>query len=104
MIDPLIQQVFAGRSNATGVVTLKASATSTTVNPTDASNPGAQNVAANSRLFLFPVTAHAAAELGNGTCFVALADISKQQFKVTHASNNQTDRTFFYVSFYPPVG
>lgn len=102
MIDPFLQQAFNGRSNATGLVTLKASATQTTVNPTDATNPGAQNVSPNSRIFLFPTTANAAA--AGATTFIAVADITRQQFKVTHASNTQTDRTFFYVAFYPPVG
>lgn len=103
-MDPQLAQAFAGRSNATGIVTLKASATSTTVNPTDATNPGAQNVSPNSRIFLFPTTAHAAAELAAGGCFIAVANISKQQFIITHANNAQADRTFFYVAFYPPVG
>lgn len=104
MIDPVLQQALNGRSNASGVVTLKASATQTTVNPTDATNPGAQNVSPNSRIFLFPTTPHAAAELAAGGCYIARSDIARQQFKITHANNAQTDRTFFYVAFYPPVG
>lgn len=103
-MDAVLLQALNGRSNATGLVTLKASATQTTVNPTDATNPGAQNVSPNSRIFLFPVTAHAAAELAAGGCFIAIADIARQQFKVTHANNAQADRTFFYVALYPPVG
>lgn len=102
MSDPFLQQAFNGRSNATGLVTLKASATSTTVSPTDSSNPGAQNVSPNSRIFLFPTTANAAAALA--TTFIAPANVTKQQFIITHASSTQVDRTFFYVAFYPPVG
>lgn len=104
MNDPFLQQAFNGRSNATGLVTLKSGATSTTVNPTDATNPGAQNVSPNSRIFLFPTTAHAAAEIAAGGCYIPVATIARQQFVIQHANNAQTDRTFFYVAFYPPVG
>lgn len=102
MIDPVLQQALNGRSNACGLVTLKAGATSTTINPTDASNPGASNVSQNSKIFLFPTTANAAAALA--TTYIAPANITRQQFVITHANNAQVDRTFFYVAFYPPVG
>lgn len=91
-----IQQLFAGRSNAVGLVTLTASATSTTVNPTNSTNPGALNVGPGSKIFLFPTTADAAAALA--TTYIAPANVTKQQFIITHASAASTDRTFFYVS------
>lgn len=91
-----IQQAFNGRSNAVGLVTLKSGATSTTVNPTDPTNPGAQNVSAASKIFLFPTTADAAAALS--TTYIAPGNVTKQQFIITHANNAQSDRTFFYVS------
>ena len=80
-----LQQLASGRSNATGSVTLATGATSTTVS--------AANCAPGSAVFLFPRTANAAAAL-SGT-FVGT--VGKQTFTITHASNAQTDRTFFYV-------
>jgi hypothetical protein len=80
-----LQQLASGRSNAVGVVTLTDGATTTTVN-TD-------NCAAGSGVSLTPNTAHAAAEIGNGTIYVTAANRS---FVITHANNAQTDRTFTY--------
>ncbi len=80
-----LQQLAAGRSNATGSVTLTANTTITTVTPI--------NCAAGSAVFLFPTTANAAAALG--TTYVST--VAKQSFTLTHANNAQVDRTFFYV-------
>lgn len=80
-----LQQLAAGRSNATGTVTLTASATSTVVTP--------QNCAPGSTVFLFPKTANAAGALS--TTYVAT--VAKQSFTITHASAVSVDRTFFYV-------
>lgn len=80
-----IQQLYAGRSNATGSVTLAAGATSTTVN--------APNCAAQCAVFLFPKTANGAASLA--TTFIN--SVGKQSFTISHANNAQTDRSFFYV-------
>ena len=82
-----IQSLFNGRSNAAGKVTLVAGAASTVVS--------APNCAAQCSVFLFPATAHAAAELAAGGCYVST--VGKQQFTVTHANNVQADRTFFFV-------
>ena len=82
-----IQQLAEGRSNAVGALTLAASAGSTTV--------VAQNCGAGSVVLLSPRTAHAAAELAAGTCYVSAVALGS--FTVTHASNAQTDRTFGYV-------
>jgi hypothetical protein len=82
-----IRQLMAGRSNAAGTVTLAANAASTVVT--------AVNCAAASQVFLFPKTAHAAAELAAGTCYVSA--VANGSFTVTHANNTQTDRTFAYV-------
>jgi hypothetical protein len=82
-----IQQLYAGRSNANGVVTLAASATSTVVN--------APNCSAASAVFLFQTTADAAAALA--TTYVSPANVLNGQFIITHASNAQSDRTFFFV-------
>lgn len=78
-------QLAGGRSNATGTVTLTASATSTVVTP--------QNCAPGSAVFLFPKTANAAGALS--TTYVAT--VAKQSFTITHASAVSVDRTFFYV-------
>lgn len=80
-----LQQLAAGRSNAIGIVTLAPSATTTTVND--------DNCAAGSAIVLTPNTAHAAAEIGNGTLYVTALNKS---FTITHANNAQTDRTFTY--------
>jgi hypothetical protein len=81
-----IRQLAAGRSNATGSLTLAANAASTTI--------AAPNCAAASQVFLFPKTAHAAAELAGGACYVSA--VANASFTVTHANNAQTDRTFAY--------
>jgi len=83
-----INQLTQGRSNAVGSVTLTANAASTTV--------AAPNCAAGSAIFLFPQTANAAAALA--TTYVQAANVSKQQFVITHANNAQTDRTFWWVA------
>ncbi len=80
-----LQQLAAGRSNATGSVTLAANTTTTTVTPI--------NCAAGSAVFLCPTTANAAAALS--TTYVST--VAKQSFTLTHANNAQVDRTFYYV-------
>lgn len=85
-----VNQALKGKLNSFGAVTLAASVASTTVN-----NP---LVGTASVILLMPQTAHAAAELGNGTAYIAPSDIvSETSFKITHANNAQTDRTFGYV-------
>ena len=81
-----LQQLAAGRSNAVGSVTLAASEDSTTVT-TD-------NCAAGSTPILTPKTAHAAAEIGNGTLYIS--EVANKSFTISHANNSQTDRTFLY--------
>jgi hypothetical protein len=76
------------RSNAVGTVTLVANAATTTVM---AGNCGAGSVA-----LLSPLTAHAAAQLGNGTIFVSA--VTNGSFTLTHANNAQTDRVFGFVA------
>ena len=79
-----------GKLNCVGTVTLAANVATTVV-----SNP---LVGLNSVVMLFPQTAHAAAELGNGTIYAAPAGyVNKTSFTLTHANNAQTDRVFGYV-------
>jgi hypothetical protein len=80
-----IQQLFSGRSNATGSVTLAAGEASTVVSP--------PNCAPQSAVFLFPKTANGAAALA--TTFISA--VGKQSFTISHANSAQTDRSFFYV-------
>lgn len=83
-----LQQLGAGRSNATGTITLAASASTTTVND--------QNCAAGTTIILSPSTVHASAEVGNGTIYIPVATIVNGSFVIQHASNSQTDRTYRY--------
>jgi hypothetical protein len=82
-----IAQLAQGRSNAVGTVTLAAGATQTTV--------ASLTCASGSVILLSPVTAHAAAELAAGGCFISA--VGEQTFTIAHANNAQTDRTFGYV-------
>jgi hypothetical protein len=84
-----VQQLASGRSNAVGTLTLIANAASTTV--TDG------NCAAGTTPIAVPVTAHAAAEIGNGTLFIA--SVANGSFTISHANNAQADRTFLYALF-----
>ena len=81
-----VRQLVEGRNNASGQVTLTANAASTVV-----SHP---NCSVGSSPTLTPATAHAAAEMGNGTIYVSA--ISNGSFTLTHANNAQVDRTFYY--------
>jgi hypothetical protein len=84
-----IQQLAAGRSNATGTVTLTPSAATTTVTPTQAGI-----IAAGSTVMLTPTTANAATEVGNGTMYVST--VSNGSFTITHANSATTGRTFLW--------
>ncbi len=86
-INTAINQLAQGRSNAVGRVTLAANAGATTVQ--------AENCGATSVVLLSALTAHAAAELGNGTIFVSA--VAAGAFTLAHANNAETDRVFGYV-------
>lgn len=81
-----IRELFEGRSNAGGTVTLTPSATTTTVT---SDTCGDESV-----ILLSPRTANAAAALA--TTFVL--SVSNGRFVLTHDNNTQTDRTFGYVA------
>lgn len=87
-IEQRIRELIEGRNNATGTVTLTASATSTTVSKS--------TINANGAVFLFPTTAHAGAALAAGTTYATITT-GGGSFTITHANNAQTDRTFYYV-------
>jgi hypothetical protein len=81
-----LQQLAAGRSNATGTVTLVTSAATTIV--TD------PNCASGTVPLLTPMTANAATEVGNGTLYVSA--VANGSFTITHANSATTGRTFLY--------
>jgi hypothetical protein len=83
-----IRDLFAGRSNAVGTVTLTAGAASTVVT--------ALNVGKDSRIFLTPKTANASAEFGAGSIYVGT--VGAGTFTITHANNANADKTFFWVA------
>ena len=87
-ITQALRDLFAGRSNAVGTVTLRANQTTTTVT--------GLNVGADSRVFLMPTTANAAAEFGAGSIYVGT--VAAGTFTITHASNANADKTFFWVA------
>jgi hypothetical protein len=80
-----LKEQASGRSNATGMVTLRVSQTTTVVN--DA------NFVAGSAVLLCPTTANARTAQAN-----IYFDLSSQgAFTIHHASNSATDMTFVYV-------
>lgn len=82
-----VRDLFAGRSNAVGSVTLTENDTTTDV--------AAINCGADSKVFLMPTTANAAAEAAGGALYVS--SVASGAFTLTHANAASTDRTFFYV-------
>lgn len=81
-----IRDLYAGRSNAVGTVTLRASQTTTVVT--------ALNVGAGSRVFLEPTTANAAAVRAS----TYPSSVGQGTFTITHPSNSNTDKTFYWVA------
>lgn len=81
-----IQQLAAGRSNATGSVTLTTGSATTTVTTA--------NCAAGSTPILTPASANAATEVGNGTMFISA--VMNGSFTITHANSATAGRTFLY--------
>ena len=84
-----IQQLAAGRSNATGTVTLTPSVATTIVAPTQTGT-----IAVGSTPILTPTTASAATEVGNGTMYVSA--VANGSFTITHANSATADRTFLW--------
>ena len=86
-VAEVVNRALDGGINATGSVTLTASAASTVV--------ADKRLSATSFFALMPTTANASAEAGNGTIYVSSQ--GKQTLTLTHANNGQTDRTYRYV-------
>lgn len=92
-INLSIQQLGAGRSNATGSVTLAINSGTTVVDVNN--NPIAPTVIAlKSVPILVPITANAAAEVGNGTMYISA--IANGSFTISHANSATTGRTFLW--------
>src|SRR5262249_25520693 len=85
-VAAVVNRLSQGKLNCSGFVTLAFGAASTAV-----SDPRAT---AASIVLLMPTTANAAAEMGNGTLYVAAR--AKGTFTLAHANNAQADRTFGY--------
>lgn len=81
-----LQQLAAGRSNATGTVTLVTGVSTTVV-----SDP---NCAAGTVPLLTPASANAATEVGNGTMYVSA--VTNGSFTITHVNSATAGRTFLY--------
>lgn len=81
-----INQVLAGKLNATADVTLTASVATTVVRD--------PRIGVNSWLGFDPLTANAATEKAAGTMYVLSANRITGQATITHANNAQTDRSF----------
>jgi hypothetical protein len=89
-VAEVVNKALRGKINSTGVVTLATGAATTTVNNA--------LVGALSVILLMPQTAHAAAELQNGTIYIKPSDIVEGvSFKITHANDANADKTFAYV-------
>lgn len=83
-----VRQLTEGRMNAVGRVTLTANDTSTTVS--------APTCGADSSVFLFPATTNAASVVAS--TYVATTDVTPGQFVVTHPSDANSDKTFYWVA------
>lgn len=83
----VVNGILDGKINATGSVTLTASAASTAVTEDRAGD--------DSVILFMPTTANAASEQAAGGMYVSSR--GKQTFTITHANNTQSDRTFEYV-------
>lgn len=87
-ITSAIRELGQGRTNAAGSVTLRASQTTTTVS--------APNCGAGSAVFLFPATSNAAAVVAS--TYVLSSNVTRGQFIVTHPSDSNADKTFYWVA------
>lgn len=83
-----IRDLFAGRSNAVGTVTLTENSATTVVT--------APNCGAGSRVFLMATTANAAAEAG-GTA-LRISSVGQGTFTITHVNSATAGRTFFWLA------
>lgn len=94
-----LQQVAAGRSNATGTVTLSTAAT-TVVAPTRAGTIAAASITPSglalpaSQVHLTALTVEASSAISTGGLYVSA--VAKDTFTITHTISSSTSRTFAY--------
>ena len=94
-----LQQVAAGRSNATGTVTLSTAAT-TIVTPTRAGTVAAASITPSgltlpaSQVIFTPLTIEASSAVATGGMFISA--VAKDTFTITHTVSASTSRTFAY--------
>ena len=79
-----IRDLFAGRSNRTGSVTLRQNQATTTVT--------ASNIGASSVITLTPTTSAAATEFGAGSWYISAK--AAGSFTITHVNSATAGRTF----------
>lgn len=88
-----LRDLFAGRSNAVGTVTLAAEDT----DPVTSTTVTGLNVGPASRIFLFPASADAASiDWVSGDLHIST--VGAGTFTIAHSSNASVDRTFFWVA------
>lgn len=92
-ITQAIRELFQGRSNAVGMVTLEPEGD----NPVTSTTVKAVNCSPSCKVFLFPASADAAAEFVGGSLYIDPDDVIKGQFTIQHANDTSTDRVFFWV-------
>mgnify|MGYP003655848407 FL=1 len=88
-VATILNGVLQGKLNATGTVTLSASATSTTL--TDI------RIGADTVVHLIPTTANASSDFGAGTFYVTYPNAEEEKAVINHANNSNTDKTFAYI-------
>jgi hypothetical protein len=81
-----IRDLFEGRRNTTGTVTLATGSATTTVSHI--------NFGKDSVPILTPLHANAATEVGNGTIYVSAR--AQGSFTITHANSATANRTFAF--------
>lgn len=84
-----LQQLAAGRSNATGTVTLAQNAATTVVTTRTGT------CFSTSVPILIPTTANAATEFGAGSWYIS--SVGVDTFTITHVNSATASRTFSYV-------
>lgn len=95
-----LQQIAAGRSNATGIVTLTPSSATTVVTPTRVGTIAAASITPSgnalpaSQPIFTSLTLAAAVELASGAMYVSA--VAKDTFTITHTNSATSDRTFAY--------
>ena len=85
-VNGAIRELFEGRSNAVGTVTLTPNSTTTVVE--------AINVGNDTKIFLTATTGNAAAEVAAG---LFVSDVAVGTFTINHSSDADVDKTFFWV-------